>query len=72
MAGREAFQRFAQQVSRQGRVRAGNGGGAPSSIPPGVGAGGAALVALIGGGLLLNASLFNGMRILMSSLFAHI
>ena len=55
MNGQEAFRRLAQQLQRAG----GNSGG---RIPGGKGAfaGGGLLVALIGGGLALNASLFNG------------
>ncbi|QRW20191.1 SPFH domain / Band 7 family [Rhizoctonia solani] len=51
--GRDAFARFAAQLQRQ--ARAGGGGG------PGRGllGGGAGLLLLIGGGIALNASLFN-------------
>lgn len=60
MAGREAFQRFAQQVVQQSRAKGGSGGGGGPSIPAGAGLGGVGLLALVGGGLFLNASLFNG------------
>lgn len=52
MSGQDAFRRFAQQVQRAG----GSGG----RVPPGGGALVAGAIALIGGGALLNASLFNG------------
>jgi len=58
MAGREAFQRFAQQLQQSSRVRgAGGGGGSGGSGP--LPWGGAGLLALVGGGLLLNSALFN-------------
>ncbi|KAI6114299.1 band 7 family-domain-containing protein [Pisolithus sp. B1] len=56
MSSQEAFRRFAQQLQRAG----GAGGG--SGLPGGPGrffAGSGLLLALIGGGILLNASLFN-------------
>jgi hypothetical protein len=48
----QTFRRLAQQLQRSG-----GGGGRP---PPGLIGGTGLLVALVGGGLLLNASLFNG------------
>jgi len=57
MAGREAFQRFAQQLQQSSRVRGAGGGGSGSSGP--LPWGGAGLLALVGGGLLLNSALFN-------------
>ncbi|GBE85059.1 proteolysis and peptidolysis-like protein [Sparassis latifolia] len=54
MNGPEAFRRFAQQVQRASQ---GGGGRMPSG--KGLTAGGGLLIALIGGGLALNASLFN-------------
>jgi len=66
MAGREAFQRFAQQLQQSSRVRgAGGGGGSGGSGP--LPWGGAGLLALVGGGLLLNSALFNGMCICLLS-----
>jgi hypothetical protein len=56
MNSQEAFRRFAQQVQRAG----GQGGGGFSGGPGKFLAGGGLLATLIGGGLLLNASLFNG------------
>lgn len=56
MSSQEAFRRFAQQLQRAG----GTGGG--SGLPGGPGrffAGSGLLLALFGGGILLNASLFN-------------
>ena len=53
MSGQDAFRRFAQQVQRAG----GSGGRMPTG---GMFAGGGLLIALVGGGILLNASLFNG------------
>lgn len=56
MSGQEAFRRFAQQLQRA----SGPGGG---GLPGGSGrffAGSGLLLALVGGGVLLNASLFNG------------
>lgn len=54
MSGQDAFRKFTQQLQRAG----GSGG----RIPGGKGAfaGGGLLIALVGGGFLLNASLFNG------------
>ncbi|CAE6533107.1 unnamed protein product [Rhizoctonia solani] len=53
--GRDAFTRFAAQLQRQARAGSGGGGG------PGRGllGGGAGLLLLVGGGIALNASLFN-------------
>lgn len=59
MAGREAFQRFAQQLQQSSRVRAGAGGGGGSGGSGPLPWGGAGLLALVGGGLLLNSALFN-------------
>ena len=57
MNGPEAFRRFAQQVQKVAQQ-----GGGPRMPNGGRGlfAGGGAVVALIAGGVLLNASLFNG------------
>ena len=60
MAGREAFQKFAQQLQQSSRARAGGGGAGGSGPLPW---GGAGLLALVGGGLLLNSALFNGVYI---------
>lgn len=56
MNGQEAFRRLTQQLQRA------SGPGGPK-IPGGKGffAGTGLLVALVGGGIALNASLFNGM-----------
>lgn len=54
----EAFRRFAQQLQRVSQ--GGGGGGFPGGSPRGLFAGGGLVVALIAGGLALNASLFNG------------
>ncbi len=56
MNGQEAFRRLAQQLQRA------NSGGGPRIPGGGKGlfAGGGLIVTLVGGGLLLNASLFNG------------
>ena len=56
MSGQDAFRKFAAQL--QARARSGGGGGGPG--PAGVFAGGGLAILLIGGGLALNASLFNG------------
>lgn len=58
MNSQESFRRIAEQIQRS----AGKGG-----MPGGRGAltGGGLLVALVGGGLLLNASLFNGVYALL-------
>ncbi|KAI0917202.1 Prohibitin-2, subunit of the prohibitin complex (Phb1p-Phb2p) [Taiwanofungus camphoratus] len=57
MNSQEAFRRFAQQIQRVSQ----RGGGGGSRLPGGKGftAGGGLLLALIGGGFALNASLFN-------------
>lgn len=54
--GQEALRRLASQLRR-----AGNGSPGGPVGPKGLFAGGGLLVALIAGGLALNASLFNGM-----------
>ncbi|GJE98491.1 prohibitin family protein [Phanerochaete sordida] len=56
MNGQDAFRRLSQQLQRAGR-NAGGGGGLPGG--KGFFAGTGLIVALIGGGVLLNASLFN-------------
>lgn len=60
MNGQEAFRRLAQQLQRA----SGGGGGGPKGPggPKGLLTGGGLVVVLIGGGLALNASLFNGMH----------
>jgi prohibitin 2 len=57
MSGQDAFRKFAQQLQRAG----GSGGRMPSG---GAFAGGGLLLALVGGGVLLNASLFNGAHVI--------
>jgi len=52
----EAFRRFAQQLQRASQ----GGGGFPGGSPRGLFAGGGLVIALIAGGVALNASLFNG------------
>ena len=52
--GQDAFRSFMKQLDRTRK----SGGGGPA--PKGLFAGTGLLVALVGGGLLLNASLFNG------------
>lgn len=54
--GRDAFAKLAAQLQRQ--ARAGTGGGGPGR---GLLGGGAGLLLLVGGGIALNSSLFNGM-----------
>lgn len=55
------FRRFAQQLQKAAGGGAGGGGGFPRGTPPrGFFAGGGLIVALVAGGLALNASLFNG------------
>ena len=56
MDGQEAFKRLQQQLKRA----ANQGGGGKMPGPGGLFAGGGLIVALIAGGLALNASLFNG------------
>lgn len=54
------LRRFAQQLQKAAGG-GGGGGGFPRGTPPrGVFAGGGLIVALVAGGLALNASLFNG------------
>lgn len=57
MNGQEAFRRLSQQLQKAGR---GAGGSGPRMPGKGFFAGSGLLVALVGGGLALNASLFNG------------
>lgn len=57
MNSQDAFRKFAQQLQRASQ--SGGGGGMPGG-PGRFLAGGGLMVALVGGGLLLNASLFNG------------
>jgi len=67
MNSQDAFRKFAQQLQRASQ--SGGGGG----IPGGPGrflAGGGLMVALVGGGLLLNASLFNGVYNIMDFIAA--
>jgi hypothetical protein len=52
----EAFRRFAQQLQRASK----GGGGFPGGSPRGLFAGGGLVIALVAGGIALNASLFNG------------
>ena len=52
----EALRRFAQQIKRASN----GGGGFPGGSPRGLYAGGGLLIALVAGGIALNASLFNG------------
>jgi len=58
MDGQDAFKRIQQQLKRA----ANQGGGKLPGGPGGLFAGGGLVVALIAGGLALNASLFNGAR----------
>ncbi|EIM86056.1 uncharacterized protein STEHIDRAFT_169061 [Stereum hirsutum FP-91666 SS1] len=54
------FRRFAQQIQKAAGGGGGGGGGFPRGTPPrGFFAGGGLIVALVAGGLALNASLFN-------------
>lgn len=55
--GQEAFRRFTNQLRRAGNV-----GGGPGA-PKGLFAGSGLILALIAGGVALNASLFNGMAL---------
>jgi hypothetical protein len=57
MDGQEAFKRIQQQLKRASNQ---GGGGKLPGGPGGLLAGGGLVAALIAGGLLLNASLFNG------------
>ena len=56
MNSQQAFRKFAQQLQRASQ----SGGGGMPGGPGRFLAGGGLMVALVGGGLLLNASLFNG------------
>lgn len=72
MNGPEAFRRLVQQI--QAVSRTGGGGSGPGG--KGALAGSGLLIALVGGGLLLNASLFNGScvsqtPVLCSHLYNH-
>jgi prohibitin 2 len=58
----EAFRRFAQQLQRASQ----GGGGFPGGSPRGLFAGGGLVIALVAGGVALNASLFNGKHPLYS------
>lgn len=76
-AGPELFARLAQQLRRMqaqggggGRGRGGSGGPEMPNVPGGLFAGGGAILLLVGGGLAINASLFNvdgGHRAIMYS-----
>lgn len=66
MSGQDAFRKFAQQLQRASQ---GGGGGMPGG-PGRFLAGGGLIVALVGGGLFLNASLFNGTSCSMSFIAA--
>lgn len=66
-SGRDAFSRFAAQL--QARSRAG-GGGTPGG--KGLFAGTGLIVALVAGGVALNASMFNGTRFCFSKLLRHL
>jgi prohibitin 2 len=57
MNGRDAFQRIARQLEAASRQ---SGGGGGHGAPRGAFAGAGLLIALIGGGVALNSSLFNG------------
>jgi prohibitin 2 len=57
MNSQNAFRKFAQQLQRASQ--SGGGGGMPGGSGRFL-AGGGLMVALVGGGLFLNASLFNG------------
>lgn len=72
MAGREAFQRFAQQLTQQTRAKAGGGGGGGGGPTGGQALGGIGLFAVIGGGLLLNSSLFNGLSLAHVSFYGGV
>lgn len=52
----EALRRFAQQLQRASQ----GSGGFPGGSPRGLFAGGGLVIALVAGGIALNASLFNG------------
>jgi hypothetical protein len=68
MDGQEAFKRIQQQLKRA----ANQGGGKMPGGPSGLFAGGGLIVALIAGGLALNASLFNGTRLAQDCLFGFL
>lgn len=63
----EAFRRFAQQLQRASQ----GGGGFQGGSPRGLYTGGGLVVALIAGGLALNASLFNGTNAIPLLCFLH-
>lgn len=63
MNQQEAFRRFAQQLQRASQ----GGGGSPRGLYTG----GGLVVALIAGGLALNASLFNGTNAIPLSRVLH-
>lgn len=64
MSGQEAFRRFTQQLQRAG----GPGGGGLPGGPGRFFAGSGLLLALVGGGILLNSSLFNGEKVVSAHL----
>lgn len=64
MSGQENFRRFVAALENQ--ARRGGAGGGPSSR--GFFAGSGLLIALVAGGVTLNASLFNGMVSPLSAL----
>jgi hypothetical protein len=64
---REAYQRLVNELQHRARGGGGGMGGIPR-LPKGLFAGGGAIAALIAGGVLLSASLYNG-KIGFSSTF---
>lgn len=63
MNGRDIFNRLAKQVASQAQGRGGKGGGGFPSGSGGFLTGSGLLVVLVGGGVALNASLFNGTQL---------
>ena len=61
MSGTDALRRLAAQLQAQARASGGRGGpGGQGQVPGGFFAGTGLLIALIAGGLGINAALFNG------------
>jgi prohibitin 2 len=60
MSGADTLRRLAAQLQAQARAGGGRGPGGQGQVPGGLFAGTGLLIAIIAGGMGLNAALFNG------------